>query len=372
MNSAPVDHLNELSTPAAIYDLGPSGLYPGTGITLLKSLENWIAEKSVPILLLSGPGGTGKSTAAQTFVGNYVRVTHCPVISFCFARGDSQCSDLNRVPPTLATQLRKINQPRLKEEIESTLEADPLIWSRSLSKQFIEFVIKPIGASLATIPDTNQTFVIFLDNLDACQDHDILGRFMSDIKTVIANESHYNRIKILCTSRNVPSINVAFSPLIKYYRRIPIRLQDAKSDLLKCLNGSAQDLLQMDPRWPWDAIFGHIADTAAGNFGIAARVLQKLRTSNVQHPDDIQQIANTVSAEFLGTDDRVDAPRKEEKLQRPTDVPPLTILLEILRRKEVRRLSTSLPEVLIPFLATSAHGRGGDFGNGRVHDRITA
>jgi len=341
LNTAPIDNLNELSAPAAIYDLGSSGLYPGTGVASLKSLDNWMAEKNVPILLLSGPAGIGKSTIARTFASNYVHVNHSPVISFCFAH-DPQRSDLSRVPPTLATQLRKINQPRLNETIKSTLEADPLIWSRSLSKQFIEFVIKPIGASLAAAPHTNQTFLIFLDDLDACQDHDILGRFMSDIKTVIANESHYSRIKILCTSRDVPSINVAFSPLIKYYRRLPIQLQDAKSGIMKCLNGNAQDLVQMNPRWPWDAIFSHIADTAAGNFGIAASILQKLRTSDLQHPDDIQQIINTVSAELLDTVDRVDAP---QKVRRPADVSPLTILLQILRRKKVRRPSTSFPEL---------------------------
>jgi len=339
LNTAPIDHLNELSAPAAIYDLG-SGIYPGTDATLLKSIGNWIAEKNVPILLLSGPAGIGKSTIARTFASTYAHVTHSPVISFRFAH-DPQCSDLSRVPPTLATQLRKINQPRLKETIESTLEADPLIWSRSLSKQFIEFVIKPIGASLATTPQSNKTFLIFLDDLDACQDHDILGRFMSDIKTVIANESHYSRIKILCTSRDLPSINMAFSPLIKYYRRLPIPPQVPKSDILRYLNGNAQDLVQRNPRLPWDVIFGHIADAAAGKFVIAAGILQKLRTSYVQHPDDIQQIINTVSAELLATIDRIDAPRKEEEPRRPTDISPLTILLEILRRKEVRRLSIS-------------------------------
>ncbi|KAF8348488.1 kinase-like domain-containing protein [Amanita rubescens] len=157
---------------------------------------------------------------------------------------------------------------------------------------------------------------------------------MSDIKTVIANESHYSRIKILCTSRDVPSINMAFSPLIKYYRRLLIPPQVPKSDILKYLNGSAQDLVRMNPRWPWDVIFGHIADAAAGKFVIAAGILQKLRTSGVRHPDHIQQIINTVSAELLGTIDPVDAPRKEDELRRPTDVSPLTILLEILRRKE--------------------------------------
>ena len=61
--------------------------------------------------------------------------------------------------------------------------------------------------------------------------------------------------------------------------------------------------------------------------------------------DDIQQI--TASAELLGTVDRVDPPRKEEELQRPTatDISPLTILLEILRRNEVRRLSTSFSKL---------------------------
>lgn len=340
--STPVAHLHELSAPAAIYDLGPSGLYPDTGITTAQLLEQWIAERNVPMLLLRGPAGAGKSTIAREFASSCAQADIFPVISFCFARDDPQSSDLNCVPPTLAIQLHRMEHPGLKETIEGTLGADPLIWSRSLSKQFKEFVLKPIRESYATNPRANRTYIIFLDNVDACQDHNALRRFLSDIKATIAKESHYSRIKIICTSRDVPSIDVAFHPLIRYYRHVSIQSQDTRKDILTYLKGSAQDLMQLKPQWPWDAIFNHIADVAADNFCIAAGTLKKLRDSNIQHPEDIQQLTGVVSAQLLATINHVDAQQNQEETRRPNDVGALTILLDILRRKGVRHIAASL------------------------------
>ena len=342
--STPVAHLHELSAPTAIYDLRSSGLYPDTGVTTMQSLERWIAEMNVPILLLRGPAGAGKSEIAREFASSCAQADIFPVISFCFARDNPQSSDLNCVPPTLAIQLHRMEHPGLKETIEGTLGADPLIWSRSLSKQFREFVLKPIRESSAISPRTNRTYIIFLDNVDACHDHNALGRFLSDLKATIAKESHYSRIKILCTSRDVPSIDVAFRPLIRYYRHVSIQSQDARKDILTYLKGSAQDLTQLKHQWPWDAIFNYFADVAAGNFGIAAGILQKLRDSNIQHPEDIQQLTGVVSAQLLATIN-VDARQSQEETRRPNDVGALTILLDILRRKNVRHITTSLPQL---------------------------
>ena len=311
----------------------------------MQSLEHWIAERNVPVLLLRGPAGVGKSTIAREFVSSCAQADIFPVISFCFARNDPKSSDLNCVPPTLAIQLHRMEHPGLKETIEGTLKADPLIWSRSLSKQFKEFVLKPIHESSASTPRTSRTYIIFLDNVDACQDHNALRRFLLDIKATIAKESHYSRIKILCTSRDVPSIDVAFRPLIRYYRHVSIQSEDARKDILTYLKGSAQDLTQLKPQWPWDAIFDHIADAAADNFGIAAGTLQKLRDSNIQHPEDIQQLTGVVSAQLLATINHVDAQPNQEETRRPNDVGALIILLDILRRKDVRLIAASLPQL---------------------------
>ena len=311
----------------------------------MNSLEDWIAEKNVPILILLGPAGVGKSTIAREFVRSCAHVDNFAVISFSFARNDSQCSDLYRVPPTLAVQLHRMEYPGLKETVERTLGEDPLIWSRPLSKQFKEFVIKPIHESFAISPHTKLTFIIFLDNLDACQDYDALKRFLSDIKSIIVNESHNGRVKILCTSSDVPSTDVAFRPLSRYYRRVSIQTQDTRKDILTYLKGSAQDLTQLQPQLPWDAIFSHIADVAADNFGIAASTLQRLRDSNIQHSEDIQRITGAVSAQLSGTIGHVNAQQNHEDPPLPHKVAALTILLELLRRKDVRYIPAGLPKL---------------------------
>ena len=112
-------------------------------------------------------------------------------------------------------------------------EEDIFIWSRSLSKQFQpeRFVLQPIHELFARNANVSLTYVILLDGLDACDDHGIIKQFFSEIKPIIDDESYHNRIKVICTSRDEPSITTAFYSILNYYRRISTRSYDAQDDI---------------------------------------------------------------------------------------------------------------------------------------------
>ena len=297
-----------------------------------------MVEKGVPILLLSGPQGTGKSTFARAIAYACVVRANFPVVSFCFTPNHPQLSDLHRVIPTLACQMQKTNLPGLKETIEASI-ADPFIWSRPLSKQFIELIVRPIRASINSGAHNHLIFVILLDGIDACNDYGALKQFLSDIKTNIADEVYYDRIKILCTSRDVPNVQAAFRSLINYYRHISTH-PSAKNNVLKYLNDSTGDVRQRTES-PWDLINNYIAEKSECSFDIATTMLQRVRAANTYNAADIQAIIEQTATQRPSTFNSFNEPRRRD-IQSFTDMSPLTntspldILLKILRNKRVR------------------------------------
>ena len=330
-----IHQLKELSVIEAVYDFSPAPTPIDTG-GWLKQMEAWMIEKNVPMLLLSGPRSTGKSTFARAMAYACVHVARYPVISFCFSADNHRRSDLNRAIPTLAAQLHEVHMPHLKETIERSLEADPFMWSRSLGKQFIDLVIQPIHASLDGRDNKNLSYVILLDGLDACNDPAALKQFLSDIKAVIADEVYYNRIKILCTSREVPDVTAAFRSIINYCRRIPTH-PTARDNVQKFLNDT-----------PWgfrrppqlDEINKYIVAKSDGNFELAI-ALQRL--SNEQSPDIWRVIDETATRWQPQSAFNGDLPRPRRRDTRSsldmsplTNTSPLDILLRILRQRKVR------------------------------------
>jgi hypothetical protein len=299
-----------------------------------------MVEKSVPILLLSGPQGTGKSTFARAIAYACVHKANLPVVSFCFTPDHPQLSDLHRVIPTLAVQLHKINLRGLKETIEVSINADPFIWSRPLSKQFVELIIRPIRAFVNNGAHNNMNFLILLDGIDACRDYGALKQFLSDIKANIADEVYYGRIKILCTSRDVPDVHAAFRSLINYYRHISTQ-PSAKNNVLKYLNDATQDLRQRTPQLPWDPINDYIANKSEGNLEIAAAILQRIRATNIHNIGDIQAIIDQTAAQPPSPSTSFKEPRRRDTrsvndTSPLTNTSPLDILLKILRNKKVK------------------------------------
>lgn len=342
-----IRQLEQLSVSEAKYDFSPSQRPIDTDNFLKTIQDKWMTEKNVPMLLLSGPPGTGKSTFARAFASACLNVANYPVISFCFSHDHPRRSGLHHVTPTLAEQLHKLTAlPGLKERVEETLSEEQHIWSRALWRNFLDLVIRPINVSLDRSPHNHLTYVILLDGIDACGDYGALKQFFSGIKRFIADEVYYGRIKILCTSRDVPDVHVAFRPLLNYCRHITTRTC-ARKNILKYLSDATQDVRQCT-KLPWDLINDHIADKSVGNFVHAVDLLQHFKASNYRL-EDIQKIINATAPQSPSTNSFTEPGRRDTQRLADASPPtsPLDVLLDILRRNEVREQYVS--EMLIIF-----------------------
>ncbi|KAF8632299.1 hypothetical protein AX15_001950 [Amanita polypyramis BW_CC] len=341
-----IDLLDQYSAMEAMYDFRSPVCYPETGLNVKRDLQSWILEKHVPIVLLSGSAGTGKSSIARDFVHRCAIRAHYPVISFCFSRDDPRRLDFHRVIPTLARQLYA--HPEMQKAMENANEEDFFIWSRSLSKQFQEFVVRPIRNSFAQGANPDLTYVILLDGLDACKDHGIIKHFLSDIKSIIDEESHHSRIKIVCTSRDDPSIITAFHSILNYYRHISTGSYDAAEDIHTFLSGNLQNMRPLPPPFSWDNVVRYITEKASGNIGYAVGVLQMIKQTNIQSADDIARvIEGYVTQPFR----MPSAQPSAQDSQNRSPASPLAILLGILRkRKPEEPINTVVNRMTIEFM----------------------
>ncbi|KAF8626482.1 hypothetical protein AX17_006538 [Amanita inopinata Kibby_2008] len=338
---APIDILKELSVNEAIINLRYPARYESTAIPILKELQKWMSEERVPVLFLSGPSGSGKTTIAQTFAYACNFRANYPVISFSFSRGNPLRSDFHRIFPTLCAQLHELPFPALSNTINGVLESDSFIFSRSLDQQFHDLIIYPIRQSFLEDTDfsTNRTFVIVLDGLDACDDQRILKRFFSEIKAIIADESYYSRIKILCTSNHDPAILTSFRSIISYFHHTPLKDYDANEDIKMYLSGRLERW--MDNRaadWPWSDLIDYMLSKASGNFGSAALMLDRIEESGMDNPESVKNILDGMSGpgytvEYSTLSD-VALQMMDHSTRQDISASPLEILVSILRKRE--------------------------------------
>ncbi|PFH49089.1 hypothetical protein AMATHDRAFT_5234 [Amanita thiersii Skay4041] len=331
-----MDVIRELSIKEALLDFRSPYCDTGTRVKLLNDLEAWLLEYHIPVAVLSGPAGSGKTAVAQTFARACVTVGKLEVSSFSFSQTGSTRSNHRFVIPTILTQLHDNGAPGLSTNIDSVLQKDPFILMRRLDKQFQDLIVAPIRQFFAERPSYRGVFIIVLDGLDDCDDMTLLKEFLSDIREILTEESYHTRIKILCTTRDVPSIKAAFLSIITLYRNIALDFYDPANDIRTFITTRLQNDCRFRPDGSWNLIVDKILSRSSGNFDIASTLLGSVLRCNW---DRFDLILNAASADIAGTrrsrnnGTQHKADRLGDIFLLP-DVSPLEVLLSILRRKE--------------------------------------
>ncbi|KAF8626480.1 hypothetical protein AX17_006536 [Amanita inopinata Kibby_2008] len=329
----PIDRLQHKSVQSAIINLEHPTLYPGTRQSVLDGLDDWMREEYVPLVLLSGPRGSGKTTISQTFAYMCSRVGH-PVISFSFSRHYPLRSHFHQIFSTLCAQLYAHSLPPVSSTIDDVLRANPFILSRPPDQQFRDLIIYPIRQSFVRGPHSfPRTFVILLDGLDDCDDRRILKRFFAGIKGILADESHHSRIKVLCTSNDDPSVLAAFSSVLNYLRRISTNAYDANDDIRIYLNGRLDKWKNARTAdWPWNDLINNILTKASGNFGAAVHMLEIMERTGMNSLISIRDVLkNTMDNCAASYSASRDTPQVMTSDTRP--ISPLDVLINVLREK---------------------------------------
>ncbi|KAJ2920011.1 hypothetical protein MD484_g461, partial [Candolleomyces efflorescens] len=215
-------------SPAVSYE--PT-CHPGTREVVTGRIMAWARDpRAEPILWLSGPAGAGKSCIQRTIAQSCI-AEGLFIACFFFSIKQSERNNETRFVTTLAAQLAE-NISGLKKHINSAIEMDHRIFTRSLESQVDGLIFKPLRALQGSILHRLKAFfnaalggffrafcyqahletlrpnVIVVDGLDECIGEQEQARILRLIHALAANP-HFP-FRIIIASRPEYTIRTAF------------------------------------------------------------------------------------------------------------------------------------------------------------------
>ncbi|KAF8159157.1 hypothetical protein B0H34DRAFT_391843 [Crassisporium funariophilum] len=189
----------------------PPKCHPGTRGAILAKIMSWIKkdQRKDFIMWLFGPAGAGKSALAQT-IAEMCFEQGLLLATFFFSRTTPGRNSEKRLIATIAYQIA-IAIPLTRQYIESVINSDPSILSRSLQAQFQKLVVEPLEHASSGVADVRSPLprLVIIDGLDECQD----AKLQTYILTTLALAVHKSAppIIFLIASRPEQHISIAFT-----------------------------------------------------------------------------------------------------------------------------------------------------------------
>ncbi|KAF9472299.1 hypothetical protein BDN70DRAFT_818850, partial [Pholiota conissans] len=193
----------------------PPRCHPNTRRAILDYLTEWIygrLDEDALIMWLYGPAGVGKSAILQT-IAEQCSQLNMLLAAFFFGRSDPTRNTFKPLIPTLACQTA-IMIPKLKPMLESAIERDPFIFSRTVSAQLQSLIVNPLtdlmasDCSIFACPESCARLII-IDGLDECADSNIQSNILQELAGVL--RSRTLPIIFLIASRCEQQIGLTFN-----------------------------------------------------------------------------------------------------------------------------------------------------------------
>ncbi|KAH6910480.1 hypothetical protein BKA70DRAFT_1146686, partial [Coprinopsis sp. MPI-PUGE-AT-0042] len=140
-----------------------SECFAGTRQQLLHDIETWRTTGSVPIFILDGIAGIGKSTIVKTVCAQ-AGLERCLAASWFFSRDEQDRKTTRGFVRTLAYQLAS-HHPILRDRISGVLKAQPDILQKAIRMQFEALVHEPLRG---VFENQRETHTISIDAIDEC------------------------------------------------------------------------------------------------------------------------------------------------------------------------------------------------------------
>ncbi|KAF9544751.1 hypothetical protein CPC08DRAFT_730230 [Agrocybe pediades] len=306
---APIDILAEAVAPNALHDSGASfdkpKCHPRTRVKVREIIMRWILgddkngqETGKQFMWLNGAAGCGKSAIAQSTVESCIE-QGLPLASFFFSKSDSTRNHTGPLVATLAYQLYcAFRGTEVQKNILSAIEEDPLIFKKTLQKQFTSLIIQPLMTHFSKNQSSQHQvpFLIVIDGLDECPDCNAQKAILTGLTESLRSSNL--PIPIFVASRPEQDIKLSFSS--KYLKDIhtPLSLDireardDANSDIeLYLFDRFAEIKDDFDNRttgrklardWPGDEIIETLVRKSSQQFIYAATVIRYVESTH--HP----------------------------------------------------------------------------------------
>ncbi len=240
------------------------------------------------ILWLNGAAGAGKSAIGRSIVDLCIE-KNIPIARFFFFRTDST---RNNVKPLVATLVHQLLHtiPDLRAIIIPRIEADSLIFTKSLKTQF-EFLIFAPLRELQRNCKHLQKLVLLFDGLDECNDDDD----QADLIRIIAEFVGSGAFPALAffASRNEDQITTVFrsASLSNITRQVPLDNEYRADDDIRLFLDESFDEIKRTHRfarllsdnWPEASHVQEIVEKSSGQF-IYASVVIKFCSMLGHHP----------------------------------------------------------------------------------------
>ncbi|KAF4613605.1 hypothetical protein D9613_008189 [Agrocybe pediades] len=300
-NKAAIDILTDAVAPSAFHDsearFDPPRCHPRTRVKVLERIMDWIVGAAKPFLWLNGAAGAGKSAIAQSIIEQGIE-RGLLLASFFFSRSDPSRNHAGPLIATLAYQLYcAFPETEVQTTILSAIKKDPLIFKKTLQRQFTSLVIEPLKAYLSRDESTQhrKPFVIVIDGLDECLDRASQKAILTGLASSVQGLDPY--IRILIASRPEHDIKMSFRSqhLKDIHAHLSLDLGDeADSDIkLYLFERFAQIKEDFDDRttgrkldasWPGEEVIQELVHKSSGQFIYATTVVRCVESTR-HRPD---------------------------------------------------------------------------------------
>ncbi|KAF9564030.1 hypothetical protein CPC08DRAFT_290610 [Agrocybe pediades] len=308
---APIDILKDAVAANASHDsaarFDPPKCHPQTRIRILYKIMGWILGKGSedtrvkPFMWLNGAAGAGKSAIAQSTVERCME-RGLLLASFFFSKSDPTRNHAEPLVATLAYQLYcAFPGTEVQTEILSAIKKDPLIFKKTLNRQFTSLVVQPLKMYLSKhqLPTPQTSFLILIDGLDECMDRASQKAVLSGLADSVCDSNPY--IRIFIASRPEYDITLSFDSkhLKDDHARLSLdlgRASDVEADIKLYLsdqfeqikdncNNSTMFWPKLDQPWPGEALIKELVRKSSRQFIYAATVIRYMASARPQRPD---------------------------------------------------------------------------------------
>ncbi|KDR78428.1 hypothetical protein GALMADRAFT_1249600 [Galerina marginata CBS 339.88] len=281
----------------------PPKCHPETRVAVIQAIIDWIkdGQKTTFVKWLNGAAGAGKSAIAQE-IAELCHESGRLAASFFWSRSAAGRNDEERLIASLAYQLLTVI-PQLRGPVETAIELDPYIFTRSLQTQMDSLMIQPLKEVFPQQGEFDTPMVIILDGLDECGKPEAqqyvlrliaesVSKFPIPLCFLIASRPE----KAIRDSFNDQPLLAIADPLVldeKYHPDDDIRLFLVES--FESLKRTHELRSLLPPVWPSNDDINKLVRKSSGQFIYAATVVKFVKSSR-QRPNKQLDIILGVTA----------------------------------------------------------------------------